>query len=66
MDVTSQDILNLTAAFEKLQVNRHIRSGYELNTKYRDLVLRALEITTDRYLEQFSEKKKEEADGEVQ
>ena len=66
MDVTSQDILNLTAAFEKLQINRHIGSGYDLNTKYRDLVLRALEITTDRSVEQFSEKKKEEADGEVQ
>ena len=66
MDVTSQDILNLTAAFEKLQANRHIGSGYDLNTKYRDLVLRALEATAARYLEQFSEKKKEEADGEVQ
>lgn len=39
MDVTSQDILNLTAAFEKLQANRHIGSGHDLNTKYRDLVL---------------------------
>lgn len=53
MDVTAQDILNLTASFEKLQANRNLGNGYQLNKKYRDLVLEAIEETTKRYLKQL-------------
>ena len=53
MDVTTQDILNLTASIEKLQVNKDVGGGYRLNEKYRDLVLDAIKETTERYLEQL-------------
>lgn len=53
MDATTQDILNLAASFEKLQVNRDLGNGYRINKKYRDLVLEAIEETTKRYLKQL-------------
>lgn len=53
MDVTAQDILDLTASFEKLQANRDLGDQYRLNKKYRDLVLEAIEETTKRYLKQL-------------
>ena len=31
MDVTAQDILDLTASFEKLQANRDLGDNYRLN-----------------------------------
>ena len=53
MDVTAQDILDLTASFEKLQANRDLGDNYRLNQKYRNLVLEAIEETTKRYLKQL-------------
>lgn len=53
MDVTTQDILNLTASFEKLLTNSDLGYSCELNKKYRNLVLEAIEVTTKRYLKQL-------------
>ena len=53
MDVTTQDILNLAASFEKIQVNRDLGNGYQLNEKFRNLVLEAIMETTERYLKQL-------------
>lgn len=53
MDVTTQDILNLAASFEKLQVNRDLGNGYRLNEKFRNQVLEAIMETIKRYLKQL-------------
>lgn len=53
MDVTTQDILNLATSFEKLQVNRNLGNGYQINESFRNRVLEALMETTKRYLEQL-------------
>lgn len=57
MDVTSNDIMNLTIAFEKVQQNRNIGNGYAIGDAYREGILSALKIATDKYIKQLKEQK---------
>jgi hypothetical protein len=57
MDVTSNDIMNLTIAFEKVQQNRNIGNGYVIRDAYREGILSALKIATDKYINQLKEQK---------
>lgn len=55
MNVTSNDIMNLTIAFEKVQQNRNIGNGYVIGDTYREGILMALKIATDKYINQLKE-----------
>lgn len=57
---TSEDIFNLCKAFETIQQNKNTGHGYELNVRYRDGILNALEKTTENYtriIQQQNEKR---------
>lgn len=57
---TSGDIFNLCKAFEAIQQNKNVGNGYELNVRYRDGILNALEKTTENYtrtIQQQNEKR---------
>ena len=52
MNVTSQDILNLSIAFANINKNRNIEYGNEIQTRYRNKILEALEISCEEYIKQ--------------
>lgn len=51
--VTSQDILNLISAYEKLINNRNIGRGYEIRDMYWKDVLEALGLATNQYIKEI-------------
>lgn len=50
---TSEDILNLAKAFEKIRQNRNLGGGYVLNAQYEDGILKAMKLATNRYIEEL-------------
>lgn len=51
---TSEDILNLAKAFEKIRQNRNLGGGYVLNEVYEDGILKAMKLATNRYIAELS------------
>lgn len=52
-NITSEDILNLAKAFEKIRQNRNLGNGYVLNAQYEDGILKAMKLATNRYIEEL-------------
>ena len=55
MEVTTQDILNLASAFEKLQVNKNLGNGLEVGLWKINKILSAIEKATNLYLSQLAQ-----------
>lgn len=55
MNVTSQDVLNLSIAFANINQNRNIENGYIISKMYRNKILEALEISCKKYINQVKE-----------
>lgn len=51
---TAQDILNLATAYAVVQKNKKTGNGYQINDRYYEGILDALEKTTGKYCEQFA------------
>ena len=55
MEVTTQDVLNLATAFEKLQANRSLGNGCVVSSGKINKILYAIERATDTYLSQLTQ-----------
>ena len=56
MNVTSQDILNLSIAFANVNQNRNVEDGYIISKRYRIKILESLELSCEKYINQVNQK----------